>query len=156
MDRYSVNSVEQHDNPPHWRVFFDVSGPDGSKVHGHVIPVDAFGWRAAEYGIDPADIDTLLDVVLHEVHMTNHDHMSADFLYNTDQESARRALHSRVAEVKNRIQIHDPHGHLDQIRRAHTVDQTRHEERKLYTDHVRRHGAAPALHLPPREDLSSG
>lgn len=39
--------------------------PDGG-THLHVIPQSAFEWRSAEYGIDPEDLDTLLDVILHE------------------------------------------------------------------------------------------
>jgi hypothetical protein len=39
--------------------------PDGSK-HAYVFPKFTLEQRAAEYGFDPADIDTLLDVVMHE------------------------------------------------------------------------------------------
>ncbi|TMR97523.1 hypothetical protein [Nonomuraea basaltis] len=39
--------------------------PDGV-AHVHIIPHSTFEWRCAEYGIDPDDMDTLLDVVLHE------------------------------------------------------------------------------------------
>lgn len=34
--------------------------------HVHVFPQETLTWRAAEYGIDPADTDTLLDIILHE------------------------------------------------------------------------------------------
>lgn len=36
------------------------------KEHVHVFPQETLAWRAAEYGIDPADTDTLLDIILHE------------------------------------------------------------------------------------------
>jgi hypothetical protein len=39
--------------------------PDGL-AHMHLIPHSTFEWRCAEYGVDPDDIDTLLDIVLHE------------------------------------------------------------------------------------------
>jgi hypothetical protein len=39
--------------------------PDGV-AHMHIIPHSTWEWRCAEYGIDPDDLDTLLDVVLHE------------------------------------------------------------------------------------------
>lgn len=39
--------------------------PDGV-AHIHIIPHSTWEWRCAEYGIDPDDLDTLLDVVLHE------------------------------------------------------------------------------------------
>lgn len=46
--------------------------PDGT-THLHVFPADTLTWRAAEYGIDPADTTTLLDIVLHEPHLTDPD-----------------------------------------------------------------------------------
>lgn len=36
------------------------------RTHIHVFPQEALAWRAAEYGIDPSDTDTLLDIILHE------------------------------------------------------------------------------------------
>jgi hypothetical protein len=39
--------------------------PDGVP-HMHIIPHSTWEWRCAEYGIDPDDMDTLLDIVLHE------------------------------------------------------------------------------------------
>ncbi|MEV4806749.1 hypothetical protein AB0K18_42715 [Nonomuraea sp. NPDC049421] len=44
--------------------------PDGV-AHMHLIPHSTFEWRAAEYGIDPDDIDTMLDIVLHEPWIPN-------------------------------------------------------------------------------------
>ncbi|WP_433235560.1 hypothetical protein ACQPYK_25555 [Streptosporangium sp. CA-135522] len=32
----------------------------------HIIPHSTWEWRCAEYGVDPNDMDTLLDIVLHE------------------------------------------------------------------------------------------
>lgn len=60
-----TTSGEYHPNPhtPCWYV--DMVKPDGS-THRHVFPQDTLAWRAAEYGIDPADTDQLLDIVLHE------------------------------------------------------------------------------------------
>ncbi|MFI5687909.1 hypothetical protein [Streptomyces sp. NPDC051636] len=65
--------------------------------HGltHVFPKATLEWRAAEYGIDPTDVDTLLDVVLHE-----------PFL---DDEEAAANLFTAPSTVDARI------GHLDRI-----------------------------------------
>ncbi|WP_406444575.1 hypothetical protein OHB14_36790 [Streptomyces sp. NBC_01613] len=61
----TVESVEErrHGDTDCWHVV--TRAADG---HGltHVFPKVTLEWRAAEYGIDPADVDTLLDVVLHE------------------------------------------------------------------------------------------
>lgn len=46
----------------------DVTRPDGSRCQ-HTFPVDTLEWRAAEYGLDPSDVDTLLEVVLAEPHL---------------------------------------------------------------------------------------
>lgn len=46
-----------------WRVHYD--NGDGT-VHLHVFPKDTLLWRSIEYGIDVGDVDTLLDVILHE------------------------------------------------------------------------------------------
>ncbi|MEU1880828.1 hypothetical protein ABZ470_26275 [Streptosporangium sp. NPDC020072] len=40
-------------------------GPDGT-ARMHIIPHSTWEWRCAEYGIDPDDTTTLLDIVLHE------------------------------------------------------------------------------------------
>ncbi|MYS15161.1 hypothetical protein [Streptomyces sp. SID4982] len=48
---------------PCWYV--DMLKPDGSQ-HRHIFPKETLEWRAAEYGIDPTDIEQLLDIVLHE------------------------------------------------------------------------------------------
>lgn len=142
-EQHTIKSVEQHQQPPHWRVFYEVPGGDGPLIHCHAFPPSTLAWRAAEYGIDPADSQTLLDIVLHEPHMTGHDHTSPDFLYNTDRATARKALHGRVAEVKTRVQIRDPHGRLAAIHAAHAVDPADHAAKCALVDHVREHGQVP-------------
>ncbi|MFD9465326.1 hypothetical protein [Streptomyces sp. NPDC060027] len=65
-DEYTVQAVSEYwPNPgmPCWAV--DMIKPDGS-LHRHVFPQFTLLQRAAEYGIDPAAVDDLLDVVLHE------------------------------------------------------------------------------------------
>lgn len=39
--------------------------PDGVAIM-HMFPHSTMEWRCAEYGIDPEDVETLLDVILHE------------------------------------------------------------------------------------------
>lgn len=60
-------TMEGSQNMPCWRVA--VRGPGGSQYE-HAFPLATLEWRAAEYGIDPTDIDTLLHVILHEPHLT--------------------------------------------------------------------------------------
>lgn len=93
---------------------------DGKLVptHGHGFPHSSLHWRAAEYGIDPHDLDTLLDVVLCEPHM-NVRHTDPMFLYNTDEETARNAHLARVADVRTRVMHADPGSLLNRIGQAY-------------------------------------
>ena len=53
-----------------WRVIVK----DGTGAgYNHVFPVSTLAWRAAEYGIDTTDTETLLDVILHEPHLPDLD-----------------------------------------------------------------------------------
>ncbi|MER6171372.1 hypothetical protein [Streptosporangium sp. NPDC001681] len=54
---------------PVWGVRMVLEGMEGS----HSFPHSTLEWRAAEYGIDPDDVDTLLDVILHEPYMASPD-----------------------------------------------------------------------------------
>ena len=60
-----IEAGEYFPNPdtPCWYV--DMRRPDGG-TRRHVFPQTTLAWRAAEYGIDPNDTETLLDIVLHE------------------------------------------------------------------------------------------
>ncbi|MFJ8995610.1 hypothetical protein ACIRQH_35045 [Streptomyces sp. NPDC102279] len=65
-DEYIIQTVSEYwPNPvtPCWAV--DMIKPDGTG-HRHIFPKVTLEFRAAEYGIDPTDVDTLLDIVLHE------------------------------------------------------------------------------------------
>jgi hypothetical protein len=59
--------ADQHDSHDGAEPMWGISRvrPDGAS-HMHIIPHSTWEWRCAEYGIDPDDMDTLLDVVLHE------------------------------------------------------------------------------------------
>ncbi|GAX54751.1 hypothetical protein [Streptomyces olivochromogenes] len=67
-EQYEVQAVSEtfsRDGNPLWHI---VSlKPDGT-YHDYVFPQDSLEWRAAEYSIDPSDVETLLDVILHEPH----------------------------------------------------------------------------------------
>lgn len=79
--------------------------PDGT-LHQHTVPPWTFTRRAGEYGIDPQDWDTLLDVVLHE-ELADTD---GPGLHDADTvEDARGALLARVERCrKNRVTVTVP------------------------------------------------
>lgn len=50
-----------------WNLYLYVEPDQGDPYYwSHKLPEETFEWRVAEYGFDPADQDTLLDVVLYE------------------------------------------------------------------------------------------
>ncbi len=73
---YTVTGVTEDTGRDLWHVTYQNAAGD---VRHHVFPKNTLEWRAAEYGIDLADADTLLDVVLHEPHAPHpDDRLSAD------------------------------------------------------------------------------
>lgn len=116
----TVESVEERRNGDVdcWRVVTRAPGDGGIT---HIFPKAALEWRAAEYGIDPADVDTLLDVVLHEQLMD--DDTAAEnaraLASAASTAEARQAHTARIAAVKQgtaRIVLDDKSSPLDAIR----------------------------------------
>lgn len=63
-------------------------------IMDHVFPADTLEWRIAEYGLDPNDLDTVLDVVLAEPWLNDGvDHSHPRFLYNAASVEDARAFH---------------------------------------------------------------
>jgi hypothetical protein len=118
-----------------WMVEYD----DAS---GHGFPPETLAWRAAEYGIDPTDTATLLEIVLHEPHV-NLQHTDPTFLYNIDQDTARKAHLERVGASPTRVS--DPHGHLDRVHKHHLAAHTpeAHAEKVWMVAQVRKGNHAP-------------
>lgn len=116
----TVESVEEqrHGDTECWHVVTRAS--DG---HGltHVFPKAALEWRAAEYGISPADTDTLLDAILHEQLF---DEETAEAAKNSlaaaaSTADARQAHLARIAASKQqgeRITLDGKNSPLDTIR----------------------------------------
>lgn len=104
----------------------------------HIFPQDTLHWRAAEYGIDPADTATLLDIVLHEPYIdTSGQH--PDFLYNLNDHDKARAAHlAKIEDVRSEVGLADPDNHLQTIDDHHktTLDAAAHAVRVAQ---VRRH-----------------
>lgn len=66
MQEWQVLSVEEWvsgSGTECWMVGY--RRPDGA-LHSHVFPKFTLAQRVAEYDLDPSDVDTILDVVLHE------------------------------------------------------------------------------------------
>lgn len=110
----------------------DYTDQDGM-TRNYVFPSSALTFRAAEYGIDLSDAATLLDIIIHEHYMDptefHPDH--PEFVYNTDQETARSAHLNRVRKLKLQIVHEDPGDLLKVIREAHVRD----NDRSLHESH---------------------
>lgn len=104
-----------------------------------VFPAAALWGRSAEYGIDPAAVDTLLDIVLHECVMDDYGfaagHGDPDFVYHTDPATALSAHLARLKRAKATAAFVDPEGKLDQIRRHHLSAESEANHRDFYRDH---------------------
>lgn len=90
-----------------WRVGGTMEHDDGTSTrHVHLFPLDTLEWRAAEYGVDPADTATLLDIVLAEPFLTPDDWAAGHQLHDApDIDTARRDHLARCARVKLRHRI---------------------------------------------------
>lgn len=110
-------SAEQisHYPEPLWFIEHDI---EGGPQWTYVFPHSRLQWRAAEYGLDPADINTLIDVSIYEFHMPDNVHSNPTHLWRTDQASARVAHLARVESAKSRVIHLDPHNQLDVIRKV--------------------------------------
>lgn len=88
----------------------------------HVFPKDTLEWRAAEYDIDPNDVDTLLGIVLYEPLLDEHSHEHPKHLFNAASVAEAREYHtSRINRLRKAHPLEDPDGHLDKIRQGHLM-----------------------------------
>lgn len=122
-----LNAVEREGD---W-IHADLTRPDGLR-HRLSFPADTLEWRAAEYGIDPTDLDTLLDMVLSEPFLDPDPEDAALSLFGAPDISRARVHHlKKVAQV--RVES-DPKAWEDA--KAHAV--MHHEALDLKREHVRR------------------
>ncbi|RSD22014.1 hypothetical protein [Amycolatopsis eburnea] len=106
MKIIDVQRVDKGDSS-YWAIILELSDEDGT-VHNraHIMPADTLEWRAAEYGIDPADTATLLDVVLAEPYLSEEDWATGHQLHDApDIDTARRAHIARCARAKLRHRL---------------------------------------------------
>lgn len=122
MINVKVFSVEMDERRGHWRIGQEVDDGTGAVTrHLHIIPERAAVEHAAEFGLDPADSRTIIDWLLHERFVVHDDprdtHVSCP--YRNPPHIAWAAHQKAVAQVKTRVTITDPDGHLEKIHQAH-------------------------------------
>lgn len=135
--------------------------PDGT-VGVHIMPVVALEWRAAEYGIDPTDVDTLLEVLLHEPHMPTEDSpqqgaravdTGPDLWTAANTDAARAAHLARVKACPVQIDVRGAKA-VARVRAAHRPDSARIRAMREAVDTSRwlkQYGDLPAKPLDPME-----
>lgn len=78
----------------------EVTRDDGSTIkHVMTFPEDILEWRAAEYGIDPEDKETLLDIVLYEPLLPDDDQPELSLHQAPSIEAARTRHLERIQAV---------------------------------------------------------
>lgn len=75
-----------------WVLATEVTDDTGIQRAAHMMPEETLEWRVAEYGIDPDDKDTLLQVVLYEPHLSDASTHPRS-LWNADSVDDARAFH---------------------------------------------------------------
>lgn len=125
MTHTIIYSGEHPTKPDFWEVHVDRGG--GIKW-AHVFPKNLLDWRAAEYGIDPADVDTLVDIALHETMVpTQLDEQTnaqlkakaLPWLLDADNTDDARKYHlQRIRTAPNQLQVKGNKA-LDPIRQGH-------------------------------------
>ncbi len=102
--KYTIRDVEDWGDK--WQIVYDVTLDDETTTQsGHCFPKDTLEWRAAEYGIDPADTATLLDLVLAEPHLQPADWSGTHLRDAPDIATARRDHIARCAAAKLRVRL---------------------------------------------------
>lgn len=163
MKQLTLTTVEEyfHGSTECWRVTY--LREDGTN-HMHVFPKDTLEWRAAEYEIDPTDVDTLIDVVLHEPFLDPEDkavrkagklspalqnnktirkgEAEPTNLFNAPTIADAREAHLlRIQDAKaNRVNISIPKGAdpRDEIRSNHPVNRSAMNQKKTMVAECRR------------------
>lgn len=104
--RIVFNSVETDVKNNRWEIRYDEihdEDPENIRVQPITVamPMDSLEWRAAEYNIDPSDINTLVDIVICERFVTMDFYKGPDSLINApDIETARKAYLTEIARIK--------------------------------------------------------
>jgi hypothetical protein len=159
-EKWDVEEVQeiQVGETPCWQVA--MIRPDGNRVL-HLMPRAVFDVRAAEYGVDPTDTDTLLTLVLHEPFMPMVDDPVTGPRYEDDgvilknASSTSQALQAHLARVnKANVSLEVKNNKaLDTIRRGYTPNQARIQRVREQVDVLRwihQYGSLPTTSAPEK------
>lgn len=95
-----------HDGNGHWVIQKTIEHDGGNIEEGvFIFPEDALEWRAAEYGIDPQDRDTLFDMIIAEFFILADDGTGPSLYDAENTDDARVAHLERITRAKLRHRI---------------------------------------------------
>lgn len=102
-ERIVIESVEFDEETKSWRVVLDEQLPGiAAEVRKmHVFPQSVLAHRAAEYGLDPGDVTTLLDIVICEPYLSREWWTGRDHLFAAPTvDEARVRLLAEIVKIK--------------------------------------------------------
>lgn len=143
-EKWDIDEVIEFEvgETPCWQI--NLRRPDGNIV-AHVMPQDILDIRAAEFGIDPGDVDQLMDIILHEEHVPRVEDAKtgprfADggptLMTAKSTKEAREAHLARCKKASIRIDVKG-HRALTEIRRDRRPDEKRIQTVKERVDTTR-------------------
>lgn len=157
MTRSIIYSGEYVSNPLVWEAH--ELRENGSKWL-HLIPKTTLHWRSGEYGIDPLDVDTLMDIILHEGYVPTQQQEQANpslkakslpWLLETDNTADALKYHiQRIRSAAVQFKIRGNKA-LDPIRQGHQPDHDLISEVKQSVDLHRWAVKYGELPIPPRK-----
>jgi hypothetical protein len=126
LTRVVVQSVTYREKPPCWEIVVHEhhdDRPDPAVVI-NVLPYEMPIWRAAEYGIDPGDLNTLVDIMLCERYAdpaAMQPHTIPLFNRPTIAE-AREEFLALIVATKLKYRISTRNAEMNKIRQSTTVE----------------------------------
>lgn len=152
--KITITDVEKDDKQSRWVISWTETDNEGNeKPVKLAMPLDMLEWRAAEYNIDPSDMNTLIDIAVCETYVPQAFYESPEGLFNApDITTAREAYLKQIAKVKldYRVSTRAKGSPLELIKSTHTHDSARMAYKGLNTLLIRHEIGAqeldPAVH----------
>lgn len=164
MSETIVYSGEFAQLPDVWEIH--TQRDDGSK-HLILMPKSTLDFRAAEYGIDPTDVDTLLDIIIHERLIPTPEEEDADpklkakklprLLQVTNTTDAQKYHLQRIRTARVQYKVKGNKA-LDPIRDGHKPDRKLISESAQMVDMARwlsNYGDLPPMPAPAFKSINA-
>lgn len=107
ITKITIDEVVNEPKNNRWLIYQTIELGDGStRPYLQVSPYDQMEWRAAEYNINPSDLNTLIDIMICEQFIKSEWYHTDKSIWNSPTiENAREALISEIAQIKLKYRI---------------------------------------------------